>query len=63
MVKTVLITISLIVLTISVISIFDAREIAKNQFSSSQINETTKILKIVGLITSIIGLLILYFAL
>ena len=41
--------------------IYDARTIAKDRFSSNEINETTKILKIVGFIVAIIGALIIYF--
>lgn len=41
--------------------IYDARTIAKDRFSSNEINETTKMLKIVGFIVALIGALIIYF--
>ena len=40
--------------------IFDARIITKKVFSSGEINETTKIMKIAGIILSLIGLGIIY---
>lgn len=49
MAKLILTTIELIVLGISVVMIYDARKIATKAFSTNETNETTKILKIVGL--------------
>lgn len=60
--KLILIGIGLIIMVISVVMVYDARIIASNVFSSNEVNETTKILKVVGYITLMIGLLIIYFA-
>lgn len=60
MAKLILTTIELIVLGISVVMIYDARKIATKAFSTNEINETTKILKIVGFIILIISLLMIY---
>ena len=54
------VTISLII-AIGVILIYDARKITKEYFSTSEINRTTKTLKIVGVIISLIGATILVF--
>lgn len=56
----VLILIGIIILTFGVVMIFDARIITKKVFSSGEINETTKIMKITGFILSLIGLGIIY---
>lgn len=40
--------------------VFDARTITKKAFSSGEINETTKIIKIVGFLVSMVGLGIIY---
>ena len=45
---------------IGVTMLYDARKIATKNFSSGEINETTKILKISGIIISLIGLGIIY---
>lgn len=50
-----------ILLAIGVVLIFDARKITKNRFSFGDRNESTKILKVVGFIISIIGVLIILF--
>ncbi len=60
--KLILIGIVLIIMVVSVVMVYDARIIASNVFSSNEVNETTKILKVVGYITLMIGLLIIYFA-
>jgi len=60
--KLILIGIGLIIMVVSVVMVYDARIIASNVFSSNEVNETTKILKAVGYITLMIGLLIIYFA-
>jgi hypothetical protein len=60
--KLILIGIGLIIMVVSVVMVYDARIIASNVFSSNEVNETTKILKVVGYITLMIGLLIIYFA-
>lgn len=59
--KLILIGIGLIIMVVSVVMVYDARIIASNVFSSNEVNETTKILKVVGYITLMIGLLIIYF--
>ena len=48
-------------MAISVTVIYDARIIAKKMFSSNEINETTKVLKVVSFVTFLIGAGILYF--
>ena len=48
-------------MVVSVVMVYDARIIASNEFRSNEVNETTKILKVVGYITLMIGLLIIYF--
>ena len=45
---------------IGVTMLYDARRIATKNFSSGEINETTKILKISGIIISFVGLGIIY---
>ena len=60
--KLILIGIGLIIMVVSVVIVYDARIIASNVFSSNEVNETTRILKVVGYITLMIGLLIIYFA-
>lgn len=60
--KLILIGIGLIIMVVSVVMVYDARIIASNVFSSNEVNETTRILKVVGYITLMIGLLIIYFA-
>lgn len=47
--------IGIIILTIGVTLIYDARPITKKRFSFGDQNEGTKSLKIIGLIMSIIG--------
>lgn len=61
MLNTILIIIGLIIMAISVTVIYDARIIAKKMFSSNEINETTKVLKVVSFVTFLIGAGILYF--
>ena len=61
MLNTILIIIGLIIMAISVTVIYDARIIAKKMFSSNEINETTKFLKVVLFVTFLIGAGILYF--
>ena len=58
--KIILILLSTIIISISVTMIYDARAIAKKMFSSNETNETTKALKIVGFIITIIGISIIY---
>ena len=50
--------IGIIVLTIGIMFVFDARPIAKKRFGFGDQNEGTKTLKITGFIISIIGGLI-----
>ncbi len=61
MLNTILIIIGLIIMAISVTVIYDARIIAKKMFSSNEINETTKVLKVVSFVIFLIGAGILYF--
>lgn len=56
----ILIILSTIIITVGVVSIYDARTIALKMFSSGETNEITKILKIVGFIISLMGLGIIY---
>ena len=58
--KIILILLSTIIIAISVTMIYDARAIAKKMFSSYETNETTKALKIVGFIITIIGISFIY---
>ena len=60
MLKIILILIGAVILAFGVITFFDARTITKKVFSSGEINETTKIMKIAGIILSLIGLGIIY---
>lgn len=53
--------IGLIIITIGVISICDARDLAKKFFSNSDKNNSTKILRIAGFLIAIIGACIIYF--
>ncbi len=57
----IIILIGVLISTVGVVMIYDARAIAKDRFSSNEINETTKMLKIVGFIVALIGALIIYF--
>lgn len=59
----VVILLGTIIIAVSVKMIYDARTIAKKTFSTNETNETTKILKIVGFVTMLIGLGIIYIAL
>ena len=58
--KIILILLSTIIIAISVTMIYDARTIAQKMFSSNETNETTKTLKIVGFVITIIGMSIIY---
>lgn len=57
-VKIIMQIISLIIVAVGVIMIYDARKISKKWFSFGEQNSTTKVLKIVGFIIAIIGSLI-----
>jgi hypothetical protein len=61
MLKTVLLILGLLLATIGVIMIYDARLITKKLFSFGDQNEATSGLKILGFIISIIGALLIYF--
>lgn len=56
----VFIILGLIFTTIGIISIYDARKLTKKLFSFQDINEGTNMLKIFGLIVSLIGLSIVF---
>lgn len=58
--KIILIIIGLIIATIGVICIFDARIITKKMFSFGDQNEGSAGLKILGFLVSIAGALIIY---
>ena len=59
--KVILIIIGLIIATIGVICIFDARVITKKMFGFGDQNEGSTGLKILGFLVSITGDLIIYF--
>ena len=59
--KVILIIIGLIIATIGVICIFDARVITKKMFSFGDQNEGSAGLKILGFLVSITGAFIIYF--
>lgn len=59
--KVILIIIGLIIATIGVICIFDARVIIKKMFGFGDQNEGSTGLKILGFLVSITGALIIYF--
>lgn len=58
--KIIVIILGLVIVAISVVLVYDARLIATKMFSSNEINETTKTLKIVGFVVLLIGLGIVY---
>lgn len=60
-VKIISMLIGFIIIMLGVIMIFDARKLTKKWFSFHEQNESTKWLKIGGLILFVIGMLILYF--
>ena len=51
--------VALIIVTLGVIMIYDARKLSKKWFSFGDRNDSTKIFKIVGFIIAIIGGLIM----
>lgn len=59
--KVILIIVGLIVATLGVICIFDARVITKKMFGFGDQNEGSTGLKILGFLVSITGALIIYF--
>ena len=59
--KAILLLIGLVITTIGVILIYDARVLTKKLFGFGDQNEGTNGLKILGFILSIVGLLIVYF--
>ena len=56
-----LLTIAIILLIIGVKFIFDARPLVKKYFSYGQENNTTRAVKLIGFVLTIIGGLIIYF--
>ena len=61
MLKTIFLVLGLILCTMGVILIYDARGITKKMFGFGDQNEATWGLKIVGFIMSMIGVLLIYF--
>lgn len=59
--KLILIIVGLIIATIGVIMIFDARLLTKKLFGFGDQNEASAGLKIVGFIIAMVGALIIYF--
>lgn len=59
MTKIMLILFGTIIIAIGVVLLYDARKIATKRFSSEETNSTTKILKISGIVISIIGLILI----
>ena len=59
--KTLFLVIGLILCTVGVILIYDARGISKKVFGFGDQNEATAGLKILGFIMAMIGVLIIYF--
>lgn len=57
----ILLLLGTIVVMIGVVLIYDARPITKKVFSFGDQNDATMGLKIVGAITSLIGMLLVYF--
>ena len=57
----ILLSLGLILATIGVILIYDARGISKKIFGSGDQNEATSGLKILGFVLAMIGTLIIYF--
>lgn len=54
--------IGLIIITLGVIAICDARDLSKKFFSNSDKNSSAKLLRIFGFIIAIIGAFIVYLA-
>ncbi len=52
--------IGLIVLAVGVVCVYDARKITKKFFSTSDINNSTKTVKLVGFIVSLIGGIVVF---
>ena len=61
MVKTILFILGIILSTIGVILVYDARSITKRVFGFGDQNEATSGLKILGFVMAMIGALIIYF--
>ncbi len=59
MIQVILNLIAVIIILVGTISIFEARNISKKLFGFGDQNSSTAILKIVGFIISIIGLIII----
>ena len=59
MVKVIFNLLAMIIILLGTLSIFDARKLSKKFFSFQDQNSSTAVLKIIGYIISIIGLIIL----
>lgn len=60
MVKNMIIFLSLLVILVCVMCIFNARHIAKKRFKHVEENKMTKIIKIAGFVVTIIMMYIIY---
>lgn len=61
--KELIILITIVIAAIGVVAVYDARKITKKYFSSEETNRTTRTIKIVGTIVSLIAMGILIFIL
>lgn len=61
MVKTILFILGIVLSTIGVILVYDARSITKKAFGFGDQNEATAGLKILGFVMAMIGALIIYY--
>ncbi len=57
---TILNCIGLIILAVGIVCVYDARKITHKFFSTSDINESTGIVKIVGAVVSVVGSIIIF---
>ena len=58
--KTILIFISLIIITIAVNFIYNAKEIKNKSFNKNEGNSTIKVIKIIGIVLAWMGFALLY---
>lgn len=60
MVKNMIVFLNFFVILVCVISIFNARNIARNKFKNVDENRATKIIKIIGFVVTVCMLLLIY---